>query len=52
MSDTKVTGGLVQRWVSVTDTRGRTRLEARWTTAPQGDAPADDTHATTTPHAA
>ena len=34
----KTTPGLVQTWVAVTDTRGRTRLEARWV-APQSNAP-------------
>ena len=37
---------LVQTWVAVTDLRGRTHLEARWTPAtPQTGAPAHVTHA-------
>jgi len=34
-----MTNNLVQTWVSVTDLDGRTRLEARWTPAPQSGAP-------------
>jgi hypothetical protein len=44
MSDTTMDGGLVQTWVPVTDTEGRTRLEAHWLDA--SSAPAHATHAT------
>lgn len=30
MSDQTPTGGLVQTWIAVADTDGRTRLEAHW----------------------
>jgi len=43
MSIHKMANGLVQSWVPVTDSQGRTHLEARWTDA---TAPATEvTHA-------
>jgi hypothetical protein len=45
MSDTKMTNGLVQTWVPVTDVAGRTHLEAHWTQGAQAAAPANTTHA-------
>jgi hypothetical protein len=45
MDDSTMTGNLVQTWVSVTDVRGRTHLEARCIAAPQTGAPAHVTHA-------
>lgn len=43
MSDQSPTGGLTRTWVTVPDTDGRTRLEARWTTGRQGRAEHDAT---------
>jgi hypothetical protein len=40
-----MTNNLVQTWVSVTDADGRSRLEARWITAPQSGAPSHATYA-------
>jgi len=34
MSNVNMTSGLVQTWVPVTDSQGRTHLEAQWTTSP------------------
>ena len=47
MNDTKMTTGLAQTWVAVTDRLGRTHLEVRWTPAPHDQV---QVHATT--HAA
>jgi hypothetical protein len=47
MNDSKMTTGLAQTWIVVTDLQGRTHLEARWTETPHDHAPV---HATT--HAA
>ena len=41
MSNHRMAAGLVQTWVTVTDTQGRTHLEAHWT-----DAAAPATHIT------
>ncbi len=43
MSDMNMTSGLVQTWVPVTDSQGRTHLEAQWTSATT--TPAHITHA-------
>jgi hypothetical protein len=43
MSDTNVTNSLVQTWVPVTDSDGRTHLEAHWVEA--GTAHHQVTHA-------
>lgn len=40
-----MTNNLVLTWVSVTDVDGRTRLEARWSPAPQSGAPVHGVHA-------
>lgn len=45
MSDSTMTNHLVQTWVTVTDVRGRTCLEAHWIPAPQAGIPAHITHA-------
>ena len=45
MNDTKMTAGLAQTWVTVTDVRGRTHLEARWIEPTHHDAPVHATHA-------
>lgn len=45
MNDTTMTSHLVQTWVQVTDVRGRTYLEARWTEAPQHGAHVHTPHA-------
>jgi len=42
MGNTNMAGGLVQHWVAVTDTDGRTRLEAHWA---DPSAPTHVTHA-------
>jgi len=42
MSDANTTRGLVQTWVPVTDSEGRTRLEAQWVAV---GTPASATHA-------
>ncbi len=42
MSNTNMTGGLVQTWVPVIDTDGRTHLEAHWV---DPSAPTHITHA-------
>ena len=34
MSEQTMTGAPVCTWTAVTDASGRTRMEARWTTAP------------------
>lgn len=43
MGDKNMAGGLVQTWVAVTDTDGRTHLEAQWVHA--GSTPTHATHA-------
>ena len=40
-----MTNNLVLTWVSVTDVDGRTRLEARWSPAPQSGTQQHVTHA-------
>jgi hypothetical protein len=40
MMYTKMTSGLVQSWVPVTDEQGRVRLEAHWVTATSSHAAA------------
>lgn len=45
MNDTTMTTPLVLTWVPVTDVRGRTHLEARWTEAPQTGVPMHTPHA-------
>ena len=40
MSDTEMTSRLEQRWVPVTDSRGRTRMEACWIQASEEGAAA------------
>ena len=44
MSNANMTNGLVQTWVPVTDSQGRTHLEAQWTHG-AATAPAHITHA-------
>lgn len=44
MSDTSMTNGLQQTWVPVTDSQGRTHLEAQWTSGPS-TSPVHITHA-------
>ncbi|CAB4728383.1 MAG: hypothetical protein F2667_12720 [Actinobacteria bacterium] len=44
MENSQVSAGLVQTWVSVVDSVGRTHLEARWTT-PEMAAALHSTHA-------
>ncbi|CAI9405801.1 hypothetical protein [Nocardioides sp. T2.26MG-1] len=44
MNDNMMTSSLVQTWVPVTDARGQTHLEARWTAPTQTGVPAHDTH--------
>ena len=43
MGNTHMAGGLVQTWVAVTDTDGRTHLEAHW--VDPSSAPTHATHA-------
>lgn len=43
MSDKNMTIGLLQTWMPVTDSDGRTRLEAHWVSA--SSAPAGVSHA-------
>ncbi|MBI2243743.1 hypothetical protein [Nocardioides sp.] len=45
MNDTTMTDNLVQTWVPVADARGRTHLEARWTSARPAAVPAQAPHA-------
>ncbi len=35
MQDMKMTGGLTQVWITVTDADGSSRLESRWTSTEQ-----------------
>ncbi|MEP9363096.1 hypothetical protein ABLE68_09045 [Nocardioides sp. CN2-186] len=44
MSDNNMTSGLLQTWVPVIDSQGRTHLEAQWTDGP-APTPVHITHA-------
>ncbi|MBB6628033.1 hypothetical protein H5V45_11960 [Nocardioides sp. KIGAM211] len=45
MRDHEMTSGLTMHWVSVTDSRGRTHMEARWGNETHSTSPAQTSHA-------